>query len=77
MLRTESNIQAIKESRMHKSISKDIFMVDTMKGRRPARIVMQSGRNPVFVYRSCPGIVVHEVRPTTKQVDSVQYWEPF
>lgn len=64
-------------SRYHKAISRKRFTVHTKNGDRPAFIVISEGRNPVYVYASCPTITVHEQKPTAKEVDSVPEWEAF
>ncbi len=74
---TNSITQASAYSRYGKAISKQRFTVSTKNGDRPAHIVISPGRNPVFVYASCPTITVHEQRPTSRQVDSVSEWEAF
>jgi hypothetical protein len=75
---TSSSVkQAAAYSRYGKAISKQRFTVSTKNGDRPAHIVISPGRNPVFVYASCPTIVVHEQQPTTRQVDNVSEWEAF
>lgn len=74
---TASIEKACAASKSRKAISSRRFIVHTKNGNRPAQIVMSPGRSPVFVYASCPTIIVHEQRPTSREVDSVKEWEAY
>ena len=74
---TASIEKACAASKSRKAISSKRFFVHTKNGNRPAQIVVSPGRTPVFVYASCPTIVVHEQKPTSREVDSVTEWEAY
>jgi len=69
--------EAARHSKSLKAISAPPRMVQTNRGRFLMQIAYDPSRGAYAVYTSAPGIKIHDVSITSKDVDAVKEWKPW